>query len=188
MSTAASSPFILRPESEWVSPSITVLDNGRPITFSIRNVLDYHGYDAVGGCVLGFRLLQRALALLSPNELPERRQLELFTNFPGLGARDAFELVGRVVTGNRFTLDKDFVDPRTPAGVTGGVYFRFSYGDRVVELAPIEGQPSPRFIAAGRASKKPDANEAVFHEWKTVKYELANLLLGADAAAVIRVL
>ena len=188
MSSLSSSPFHLRPESEWVSPSITVLDNGRPITFTIRNVLDYHGYDAVGGSVLGFRLLQRALAILSPEGLPERRELHLFTNFPGLGARDAFELVCRVVTGGRFTLDKDFVDPRTPEGVTGGVYFRFSYGDRVVELAPIEGQPSPRFIAAGRASKKPDADEAVFHEWKTVKYELANLLLGADASSVIRVL
>ena len=188
MPSTITPPFTLRPESEWLSSEVTVLDNGRPITFTIRDVLDYHGYDAVGGAVLGFRLLQRALAILSPDALPERRQLELFTNFPGLGARDAFELVCRVVTGGRFTLDMDFRDGRTSEGVTGGVYFRFSLGGRTVELAPIEGQPSPRFIAAGRASKRPDADDAVRHEWKTVKYELANLLLGASAESVIRVL
>jgi len=180
--------FSLRPAEEWVSPEITVLDNGHPVKFTLDTAMNYHGYDAVGGVALGFRLLQRAIAILSPDVLPERRQFEVFTNFPGLGVRDTFELVTRMVTGGRFTLDASFVDPRTPEGVTGGVYFRFSYNGKTVELAPIEGQPSERFVRCGRASKRPDVTEDELLEWKEVKHELANLLLGVEAENAVRIL
>ena len=188
MNAATARTFALRPAEEWISPSITVLDNGRPVTFTLDNAMNYHGYDAVGGVALGFRLLQRAIALLSPDALPERRQFEVFTNFPGLGVRDTFELVTRMVTGGRFTLDASFVDPRTPEGVTGGVYFRFSLNGKTVELAPAEGHPSKRFVRCGRASKRPDVTEQELMEWKEVKYELANLLLGLDAEIAVRII
>lgn len=178
----------LRPCGEWIAPAITVLENGRPLTFSLQTAFDYHGWDAVGGVVLGFRLLQRAIAELCPEGLPERRRFEVFTNFPGLGVRDTFELVTRMVTGGRFTLDASFTDPRTPEGVTGGVYFRFTLDGKSVELAPVEGQPDERFIRCGRASKKPGATAEELREWKEVKQALADLLLGLTHEQAIRTL
>lgn len=55
----------LIPSTEWVSPSLTVADCGQPIAFTLQDAFNYHGYDAVGGVVLGFRLLQRAIVLLT---------------------------------------------------------------------------------------------------------------------------
>jgi len=70
----------LIPVSQWVMPSLNVADNHQLFSFSVQDAFNYHGYDAVGGVVLGFRLLQRAISLLSPQDEPlQRRELALFT-------------------------------------------------------------------------------------------------------------
>ncbi|MDR0577779.1 MAG: hypothetical protein LBI87_09660 [Candidatus Accumulibacter sp.] len=179
----------LIPHSRWVAPTLAVADDGLPIVFSIQEAFNYHGYDAVGGVALGFRLLQRAVALLADEgELPERRGLTLFTAFPGMGARDVFELVSRVVTEGRFTLDVDFTHPGAQKGIAGSFYFEFGYRGRRVALAPAAGQPPEEFLAAGRASKRADATAETRRKWIEAKYRLANTLLGIDARDAIRVL
>ncbi|MDR0806858.1 MAG: hypothetical protein LBN41_08990 [Enterobacteriaceae bacterium] len=179
----------LIPASQWVVPTLTVAENDQLLTFSVQSAFNYHGYDAVGGVVLGFRLLQRALALLSENNEPlQRRELTLFTAFPGLGARDCFELVSRMVTEQRFTLDTDFIHPDAQKGIAGSFYFEFGYRGKRVALAPIVGQPSSAFLAAGRASKQPDATAEIQQQWIAAKYQLANTLLGISAQDAIRVL
>ena len=93
---------------QWVQPHLIVQDAGHQLVFTPEDVFRYHGYDAVGGAVLGFRLLQRAIRELSPQAMPERRDISLFTAFPGLGARDCFELVTRMASERRLTLDTSF--------------------------------------------------------------------------------
>jgi len=157
--------------------------------FSIQDAFNYHGYDAPGGVVLGFRLLQRAFSLLTPGKTcPDRRGLFLFTAFPGLGLRDTMELVTRLVTEDRFSLDTAFDDSRAQEGVAGRFYYRFTYDGRSVELAPLEGYPGGEFIRLGKASKMPGFDEEEAEAWRNAKYQLANTLLGAPAEAVIRVL
>ena len=174
--------------SDWHTPQLTVLDSGNALTFHIQDAFNYHGYDAVGGVVLGFRLLQKAIAILSPDAPPERREFTLFTAFPGLGARDSFELVTRMVTGNRFTLDTGFAETSAQAGVEGRLHFEFGYRGQHVALAPIEGAPSAEFIALGKASKLPGVSPQQKADWQRAKYALANTLLAADPDEVIRVL
>lgn len=179
----------LIPNSQWVMSTLTVAEDDQLLTFSVQDAFNYHGYDAVGGVVLGFRLLQRAIALLNDGNEPfQRRELSLFTAFPGLGARDCFELVSRIVTDQRFTLDTDFVYPEAQQGIAGRFYFEFSYRGKQVALAPIVGQPSESFLNIGRASKKPDATEEIQRQWTAAKYQLANTLLSISAQDAIRVL
>ena len=64
---------------DWHTPQLTVLDSGNALTFHIQDAFNYHGYDAVGGVVLGFRLLQRAIAILSPDAPPERREFPRYS-------------------------------------------------------------------------------------------------------------
>ena len=85
--------------------TIAVLDRGRRIAFSIEDLMKYHGPGSPGGVAHGFKVLERALPLLAPDGLCERRELVVDTAFGGPGARDAFELVTRAVTGDRFRVD-----------------------------------------------------------------------------------
>lgn len=176
----------------WIEPRLVVLDCGRPVNFHILDILNYHGLDSVGGAILGFRLLQRAFAELAPDGPAERRELSLFTSFPGFGARDSFELVTRMVTDGRYTADPAFIDERAPEGVTGRCYFRFTLRERSIELVPPPGVPDADFIRCGRASKLPSTNaEAradIMRRWKQARFALASLLLGLDCRAALRVL
>ena len=179
----------LIPVSQWVMPSLNVADNHQLFSFSVQDAFNYHGYDAVGGVVLGFRLLQRAISLLSPQDDPlQRRELALFTAFPGRGARDCFELVTRMVSENRFILDVDFDQTEAQQGLTGRFYFEFSYRSKKVSLAPVGGQPTTEFLKIGRASKQPDATPEVQRQWMVAKYQLANTLLTVSPMDSIQVL
>lgn len=176
----------LLPVLDWRAPLIRVADAGTPVTFHLQDVFNYHGYDAVGGVVLGFRLLQQAFAMLSPDTLPERREFALFTAFPGLGARDCFELITRMVTEGRFRLDTGFSDTSAQVGVEGRFHFDFSYRGRHALLTPIAGAPSAEFIELGKASKDPVASPQQKKDWQQAKLSLANTLLAAEPGDVIR--
>ena len=56
-------------------------------------------------------MLERALALLDPSGSVERREVVVDTAFGGPGARDAFELVMRAVTGERYRVDPALARP-----------------------------------------------------------------------------
>lgn len=178
----------LPPVEEWVDPLLTVAEAGLPVTFHMMDAINFHGLDSIGGVVLGVRLLQRAAAELSPHGLVERRELSLFTSFPGLGARDAFELVARMASEGRFHLDTAFEDVRAPEGVAGRFYFRFMYRGLSVALVPPAGIPDANFVRLGRESKKAGVVAAVMAQWRAAKFSLARLLLVTDAASALRVL
>lgn len=179
----------LIPSCHWIAPGLTVADDGLPTVFTLQDAFNYHGYDSVGGVVLGFRLLQRAISLLvREGELLERRELALFTAFPGLGMRDVMELVNRIVTENRFTLDTGFTHSAAPQGIAGSFYFRFDYRGNSVALAPVAGQPPAEFFALGRASKGADATPDTLRQWTDAKFRLANILLAMNALDAVQVL
>ncbi len=178
----------LIPIEQWIAPRIEVDDAGAHLSFHLQDAFNYHGYDAVGGVVLGFRLLQKAIALLSPTLPLQRRRLHVFTAFPGTGFRDCIELVTRAVTENRFTLDIGFTQTRAQQGVQGRLHFAFSYQGRTVDLSPVEGALSADFISLGRASKQIGFSPQQQQDWRKAKFALANALLSARPDDVIRVL
>lgn len=185
-----SNTCVLINKMSWVEPTLEVADGDDILQFHIQDALNYHGYDAVGGVVLGFRLLQKAIAMLTPvgDTCIQRREVSLFTAFPGLGARDCFELVTRMVTQKHITVDTSFSDTVAQEGVEGRFYFEFHYRGAKAKLAPIEGYPGDEFIALGKASKLTGFTAEQQLGWRNAKFGLANTLLGASADAVIRVL
>lgn len=175
--------------STWVEPVLNCADAGNKLTLHVSEAFHYHGFDAPGGVALGFRLLQKALACLAPEEAwPDRRQLTLFTSFPGRGLKDTMEMTTRMISDGRYCVETDFCDKRVQEGVCGGFYFRFGYRGREVELAPVEGYPGREFVRLGRASKQPDFDAEQAVAWTRAKFALANTLLTASANAVLRVL
>lgn len=178
----------LIPTSSWLDPSITLLDAEIPITFTLQEVFHYHGYDAVGGVVLGFRLLQKCIRLLQADNLQllSRRDFHLFTAFPGLGARDCFEFITRMASEQRMQVDTRYDYPGVQAGITGSFYFEFHYHGQSIKLAPIVGYPTAQFLALGHASKQTAPSDEIRQGWQAAKYTLANTLLQADCDAVIR--
>ena len=176
---------------QWVDPTLRMADKGDVLEFHIQDALNYHGYDAVGGVVLGFRLLQKTMAHFfasTTQTFLQRRGLSLLTAFPGLGARDCFELITRMVTDGRMVVNTGLAHPAAQEGVEGQFFFEFVYEGRSVQLAPIEAYPGDAFIALGKASKLPHFSQIQQQAWRNAKYALANTLLAADAQTVIRVL
>ncbi|MDO4796053.1 MAG: hypothetical protein Q4A28_08980 [Brachymonas sp.] len=181
-------PCTLIPVEHWLAPQIELCDADERLSFHIQDALRYHGYDAVGGVVLGFRLLQRAIAQLSPQSPPQRRAFEVLTAFPGLGFRDCMELIIRCVSENRFQLDTGIRNPQVQEGVQGRLHFEFAYHGQRVVLSSMAGALSEEFVALGRASKQPGFSQQQRQAWRQAKFELANALLAARAEDVIRVL
>ena len=179
--------------SQWVEPTLKINDQNDALTFHIQDALNYHGHDAVGGVVLGFRLLQKAIFVWQQffeTSTIERRAVSLFTAFPGLGARDCFELVTRMATGQRIYVDTSLIPPMSLAGVEGSFYFKFDYKhekkSHSIALAPINGYPSEAFLALGKASKKADFTPEQELAWKNAKLTLANTLLSTHFNDVVQ--
>jgi hypothetical protein len=86
---------------------LEILDHGDLLTFSFEDLLKYHGRTSIGGVAHGFKVLERGLCLLAGGEISERADIRIESAFGGGGARDAFEMVTRAVTGDRFRYDPD---------------------------------------------------------------------------------
>ena len=135
------------------SGSIAVVDQGEPIEFSLDDMMRYHGPGSPGGVAHAFKVLERALPLLEPDGSPERREITIETPFGGPGARDAFELVTRAVTEDRYIVDPELERPERGRTLERFV-FRLGYRDRVITLILREGWVTDEFIDLARKERR----------------------------------
>lgn len=163
-----------------MSDPLRILDGDRSIAFSFEDMLDYHGPGSPGGVAHAFKVLERGLALLSPEGPPERRELSLRTAFGGPGARDAFELVTRAVTGERFTVDSGLARPELGRERERFVFW-LSYREREVALTLREGYVSAEFIDLVRTEDRTEKQES---RLDALKLEMASRVMSAPAAEV----
>ena len=91
--------------------SLVVVDHGVRLEFSFADLMRYHGPGSPGGVAHAYKVLEQALPLLAPDGVPERREVRVRTAFAGPGARDAFELVLRAVTEERYAVDPALARP-----------------------------------------------------------------------------
>jgi hypothetical protein len=160
--------------------NIEVLDRGRPIAFAFEDMMRYHGPGSPGGVAHAYKVMERAFPLLDPEAPPERRELRIETPFGGPGARDAFELVTRAVTGERYVLDPSLA--RTARGRTLERFvFRLTYRGRTVTLLIRDGFVSDEFIDLARRDERSPEEEA---RLDVLKAEMAQRLMGSAAAEV----
>ena len=159
---------------------IEVVDRGRRIEFSFDDMLRYHGGGSPGGVAHAFKVLERALPLLDPDGPCERHEIVVETAFGGPGARDAFELVTRAVTGERYRIDESLARPERGRTLERFV-FRLSYRDRSVTLELREGFVAEEFIDLARTE---DRNAAQERRLDTLKQEMAERVMARAADEV----
>ncbi len=163
-----------------MSSTIVVVDQGRSIAFSFDDMMSYHGPGSPGGVAHAFKILERALPLLEPDGSPERREITVRTAFGGPGARDAFELVTRAVTEDRYVVDPALGRPERGRTLERFV-FRLGYRDRVVALVVREGYVTDEFIELARKERRTaDEDDRL----AVLKREMADQVMSAPAIDV----
>jgi hypothetical protein len=163
-----------------LAAGIEVVERGRVIAFSFDDMLRYHGGGSPGGVAHAFKVLERALPLLDPDGPCERREIAVETAFGGPGARDAFELVTRAVTGDRLRIDESLARPERGRTLERFV-FRLRYRDRSVTLALREGFVTEEFIDLARTQGRSAEQE---RRLDTLKLEMADRVMARPAAEV----
>jgi hypothetical protein len=160
--------------------TIALTDHGRRLEFTFDDVLRYHGPDSPGGAALGFKALERALPLLDPDNPVERRGIEIVTAFGGPGARDAFELVTRAISGDRFRLDSALARPERGRALERFV-FAFTYRGVTTTLLLREGFVTDEFIDLARTDPR-DADQE--RRLDQLKKELAEHVMSRPSGDV----
>ncbi len=161
--------------------TLVVLDQGESISISFDELLKYHGRSSIAGVAHAFKAMERAFPLLSPGEPPERYDITVESGFPGGGARDAFEMVTRAVTGDRYRLASEPAGAEAPEAPGGHFFFRLGYREAVVELVLRAGLVPEDFLrlACREAPTPAEAARA-----QQLKEEMAERLLSLPADAV----
>lgn len=160
--------------------AIAVLDQGQSIGFSFADMMKYHGPGSPGGVAHAFKVLERALPLLEPDGMLERREITVRTPFGGPGARDAFELVTRAVTGERYAVDPTLERPERGRTLARFV-FALAYRDRAVTLVVRAGYVTDEFIELARTEPRTAAQEC---RLGILKQEMADRVMSRSAVDV----
>jgi hypothetical protein len=126
------------------------------------------------------KVMERALPLLEPDGLAQRREIKVQTAFAGPGARDAFEMVTRAVTEGRYVVDDALARPEL-GSTRERFIFRLDYRSRSVTVVLREGYVGEEFIALARTDKRSELEE---NRLTVLKDEMAQLLLATPAAEV----
>lgn len=156
---------------------LTVLEQGRELRYGFEDLMRYHGGGFPGGVAHGFKVLERALPLLSPDGPPERREISVRTAFGGPGARDAIEMVTRAVLEDRYVVDLDLIRPERGRTLERYV-FELTYRGRTVTLIIREGIVRDEFIALARTSDRTAEQDA---RLEVLKQDMADRLLPIPA-------
>jgi len=167
--------------------TLDVLDDGELVRVSFDDLVKYHGRSSVGGVAHGFKVMERAFPLLADGQPPERRDLQVETAFDGPGARDAFEMVTRAVTGGRYRIAAELaaagrVAPEAPQG---RFFFRLRYHGKAVDLILRDGHVSDEFIELVRRDPRSAAEKA---HLVSIKRDMAERHAPAIAGAAMRTL
>jgi hypothetical protein len=160
--------------------TVKVVDRGRPLVFSFEDVLRYHGGGSPGGAALAFTAMLYGLPLLDSGRPCERREILVTTPFGGPGARDAFELVTRAVTSDRYVVDPRLALPERGRTLERFV-FRLSTNQRDVTMVLREGFVTDEFVDLARTEGRAPEQE---HRLDHLKQELADRVMNAEASAL----
>ena len=164
--------------------SIEVQEQGTPLRFTVDEMLRYSGPHSPGGVALGFKLMERAFALLEPQGRVERREVLVRTAFGGPGARDAIELVTRALSDGRYVVDPALGRPERGDALRTFA-FTVGYRDRTVSLLLREGFVTEEF---GRLAQSPELTAEEQQRLTAMKQALADQLTAADADDVFDLL
>ncbi|MGI8685528.1 MAG: hypothetical protein ACR2MO_10650 [Acidimicrobiales bacterium] len=155
-------------------PTLRIRDHGGVICISFDDVVKYHGRSSIAGAAHAFKAMERAFPLLSPDQPPDRYLIVVESGFPGGGARDAFEMVTRAASGDRYRVAPELAGSEVPEAPGGHFFFRLRYGTTMVDLALRDGLVPEEFLEVA-CREAPSAAEA--EHAQQLKEEMAARLL-----------
>ncbi len=161
---------------------LELLERDLPLSFSFDDLMRYHGPGSPGGVAHAFKVMERAFPLLG--QRLQRREITVRTAFGGPGARDAFELVTRAVSGDRYTVDASLALPELGRARERFVFWLGHRGAEVT-LAVREGYVTGEFIDLARTDGRSADQEA---QLDRLKREMADLVMAHPAAEVYDVI
>src|SRR2546423_3144478 len=167
-------------EGARVINTIEVVDQAGALAYTFEDLMRYHGADSPGGVAHALKVMERALPLLEPDGLAQRREIKVQTAFAGPGARDAFEMVTRAVTEGRYVVDDALARPEL-GSTRERFIFRLDYRSRSVTVVLREGHVGEEFLALARTDKRSELEE---NRLAVLKDEMAQLLLANPAGEV----
>ncbi|MEO7556004.1 MAG: hypothetical protein ABIV94_05305 [Acidimicrobiales bacterium] len=157
---------------------IEVQEQGTPVAFAFNEMLRFSGPGSPGGVALGFKAMEQSFAVLEPRGLVERREVVVATPFGGPGARDAWELVTRSLTDDRYVVDPALARPER--GHTLRTFgFRITYRSRTASLLLRAGFVSDEFVRLAQATELTVDEQCTF---VAMKQALADELMATPAA------
>lgn len=163
-----------------MNSTIEVTDQGSTLVYTFEDLMRYHGPGSPGGVAHAFKVMERALPLLEPAGLVERREIKVETAFAGPGARDAFEMVTRAVTEGRYVVDDALARPER-GSTRERFVFRLGYRGRSVTVVLREGYVREEFLALARQEGRTGEEES---RLTALKQEMADRLLASPATEV----
>lgn len=163
-----------------MAQTIEIEDGGRRIAYAFDDLMRFHGPASPGGVALAFKALERALPLLHPGEPCPRREVTVTTAFGGPGARDAFEMVLRAVSDDRFTIDEALTRPELGRARERFV-FRLERSERAVTVMLRDGFVGDEFIDLARTEGRSADQE---RRLDLLKSELADRVMAQPASKV----
>jgi hypothetical protein len=161
--------------------TLDVLDHGELLSISFDDLVKYHGRSSIGGVAHGFKVMERAFPLLRDGQAPERYDVDIETAFPGPGARDAFEMVTRAVTGGRYRVIPELAAADAPIAPEGHYVFRLRCHETTVDLTLRPGHVRDDFVQLVR---QPDRTAADEERLVWLKQEMAARLMSLPAEEV----
>lgn len=163
-----------------MTEALRVAERGQVLEFTFSDLILYHGPGSPGGVAHVFKVLERGLPLLDPEGPCERREISIVTAFGGPGARDAFEMVTRAVTGKRFRVDDSLTRPDRGRARERFV-FTLAYRDRSVTLVLRDGFVTDGFIDLARVADRSAEQESRLDR---MKLEMADRVMAQPASEV----
>ncbi|CAH2598981.1 conserved protein of unknown function [Rhodovastum atsumiense] len=157
--------------------TVQVRDHGACLKIDFEDCVKFHGRSNIGGLALGLRLMQRAFADLSPGGPPDRSEISVRTAFPGLGLRDAVEMIARAGSRGSYTLDLAMAPPSAPEAALGRLWFEVTIGSARAAYVTPPGAMGEDFISLARLSHERSLTPPEALRWQELKEQLAARLL-----------
>ena len=157
---------------------LSVAERGHVLSFSIEDLMRFHGPGSPGGVAHAYKVLERALPLLSVDGPAERREITIRTAFGGPGARDGIECVTRAASDGRYVVDPSLARPGLGRAMERFV-FELGYRGRVVTLVVRAGLVTDAFIDLARKEGRSHEEE---RRLDAMKRDMAERVMSRSAA------
>lgn len=165
---------------------LQLIDGDEPVEFGFPDLRKYHGSRSICGLTVAFKVMQRAFVELAGSELLQRDSITVTTAFPGAGARDAFELVTRAPTRDRYSIDNS-IEPsdQIAEAAKGAYFFRLSGNGRYVDLGLRPSMIEPEFIHLRRKHLGGSATDEELTRFRILQHRMSSRLLSLPAEDVV---